>query len=167
MKSIIDKIKESVEAVIGERRFYYNDGDGLNIDLDNADYPCAYARLIEAGTLQDNFGQYHERVALGIFFADIADIDLNPMANEKILTKLKKSGLVWLASLRNNDELKLIEVRGTDRVYIKSDDFDVRLTAFVVQVTLEEIQGFGVCDIEDCKHGCSSSDSAESDASEG
>ena len=165
--SIIDKIKASVEAVIGQDRFYYNDGDGLNIDLDNANYPCAYAQLIEMGTLVDSFGMYHERVAIGIFFADIADVDLKPIPNEQILTRLKKSALVWLATMQNNDQLKLVEVRGTDRVYIQSANFDVRLTAYVVNVTLEEIEGFGVCDIDDCQYGCSSSDSAESDASEG
>ena len=164
--SIIDKIKVSVEAVIGANRFYYNDGEGLNIDLDNANYPCAFAQLIEAGTLADQFGQYHEQVAVGLFFADVADVETQPLPNEEILTRLKKSALVWLASLRNNDQLKLIDVRGTDRVYIKTDRFDVRLTAYVLNVTLEETEGFGVCDIEECKNGCSSSDSAESDQGE-
>ena len=150
MKSIIDKIKESVEAVIGVNRFYYNDGDGLNIDLDNANYPCAFAQLIEAGTLQDKFGNFHERVAVGVFFANTTDIDMEPIANEKILTGLKKQALTWLATLNTNDEIQLAEVRGTDRVYIKSSDYDVRLTAFVVNVTLEEIQGYGACDITPC-----------------
>lgn len=147
MRSIIDKIKDSVEAVIGEGRFYYNDGDGLNIDLDNANYPCAFARLIEAGTLRDGFGNFHEQVAVGVFFAGVADVDMEAIPNERILTGLKEKALKWLASLNNSDELKLTEVRGTDRVYIKTDEFDVRLTAFVVQVTLEEVQGFGVCDV--------------------
>lgn len=152
MKSIIDKIRESVEAVIGDGRFYYNDGDGLNIELDNASYPCAFAQLIEAGTIEDSLGQFHERIAIGVFFADVADIDLEPTNNERILTALKRNALTWLASLRNNDEINLVDTRGTDRVYIKSDDFDVRLTAFVLNVTIEEVKGFGVCDINDC--GC-------------
>ena len=154
MKSIIDKIKESVEAVIGNGRFLYNDGDGLNLDLDNAKYPCAFAQLVEAGTVQDNFSMYHERVAIGVFFANIADPEMEPIPNERILTELKKRAFVWLASLRNSDELKLVEVRGTDRVYIKSNDFDVRLTAFVLNVTLEEVQGFGLCDMKECNCGC-------------
>ena len=158
MRSIIDKIKESIEEVVGANGFHYNDGDGLNIDLDNAQYPCAFAQLIEAGALEDRFGQYHERVSLGIFFANVADIDLDPVKNERIITQLKQHALVWLASLRNNDELKLIDVRGTDRVYIKTNDYDVRLTAYVVNVELEEVQGFGVCDLNKC-HGCSSSNS--------
>lgn len=157
--SIIDKIKASVEAVIGANRFYYNDGDGLNVELDNANYPCAFAQLIEAGTLSDQIGMYHERVAVGIFFADISDPDLEPIPNEEILTRLKKSALVWLATLNNSDQLRLIEVRGTDRVYIKSDNYDVRLTAYVLNVTLEEIEGFGTCNIEECKHGCSENNS--------
>lgn len=155
MRSIIDKIKDSVESVIGQDRFYYNDGNGLNVDLDYAAYPCAFAQLIEAGTLQDGVGMYHERVAIGIYFANTAAVDLEPIPNERILTELKKSALVWLASLNANDKLKLVEVRGTDRVYIKSDDYDVRLTAYVLQVTLEEVQGFGVCDMDECNcDGC-------------
>lgn len=153
MKSIIDKIKDSIESIIGENRFYYNDGDGLNIDLDNANYPCAFAQLIEAGALQDTLGQYHEIVAVGVYFAGIAPIDMAPIDNERVLTGLKQSALTWLASLRTNDELKLVEVRGTDRVYIKSDDYDVRLTAFVVNVKLEEVQGFGVCEVNNCNCG--------------
>ena len=156
MKSIIDKIKESIEAVIGEGRFYYNDGNGLNIELDNANYPCAFAQLIETGTLSDELGNYHERIAVGVFFADVADQDLEPIPNERILTELKKNGFAWLASLRNNDEIQLVEVRNTDRVYIKSDRYDVRLTAFVLNVTIEETIGFGVCNIENtCGCGCS------------
>ena len=154
MKSIIDKIKESVEAVIGHDRFYYNDGDGLNIELDNAKYPCAFAQLIEAGTVRDGIGMYHERVAVGLFFANIADQELEPIPNEKILTELKRSAFSWLASLHASDELKLEEVRGTDRVYIKSDNYDVRLTAFVVNITLEEVQGYGICDINGGGCGC-------------
>lgn len=155
MKSIIEKIKASVESIIGDGRFYYNDGNGLNVELDDANYPCAFAQLIEAGTLADNFGQYHERVSVGIYFADVADIDMQPMPNEDILTGLKSSALIWLSSLRENDELNLIEVRNTDRVYIKSDRFDVRLTAFVLNVTLEEVKGFGVCDLKDSEScGC-------------
>lgn len=156
MKSIIDKIKESVEAVIGDGRFYYNDGNGLNIELDNANYPCAFAQLVEAGTVADTLGNYHERIGIGMYFSNVADIDMEAIPNERILTELKKSAFAWLASLRNSDDLTLVEVRNTDRVYIKADRFDVRLTAFVVNVTIEESQGFGVCNIEQsCGCGCS------------
>ena len=151
--SIIDKIKASVESIIGEGRFYYNDGSGLNVELDNANYPCAFAQLIEAGTLADNLGQYHERVAVGIYFANVADVDLEPLPNERILDGLKRTALIWLASLNNNADLTLIETRNTDRVYIKSDRFDVRLTAFVLNVTLEEAKGYGVCDLNS-QQGC-------------
>lgn len=151
MRSIIDKIKDSVELVIGKGRFYYNDDNGLNVDFDNADYPLAYARLIETGTLSDVLGNYHERVTMSIFFADVADPDLQPMTNEEILTMLKHKALSWLAELRLNDELTLIEVRNTDRVYITSNDYDVRLTAYVVNVTLEEQEGIGICNT---KPGC-------------
>ena len=152
MRSIIDKIKKSVEAIIGDGRFYYNDGDGLNIDLDNADYPCAFAQLVETGMVQDSLGNYFEQVSIGIFFASTADPDLEPLANERILTDLKKHAFQWMFSLRNNDEISLGDVRGTDRVYIKSDQFDVRLTAFVVNVTITENHGFGVCEVDGC--GC-------------
>lgn len=151
MRSIIDKIKDSVESIIGKCRFYYNDDNGLNVDFDNAEYPLAYARLIETGTLVDTLGNYHERVTISIFFADVADPDLQPMPNEDILTVLKHKALAWLASLRLNEELDLIEVRNTDRVYITSNDYDVRLTAYVVNVTLEEVEGIGICNT---KAGC-------------
>lgn len=154
MKSIIEKIKESVEAVIGKNRFHYNDGNGLNIVLDDANYPCAFAQLIETGALEDTLGQYHERVSVGVFFADVADVDLEPMPNEQILTECKQRALTWLATLRNSDDLNLVSVNGTDRVYIKTDGNDVRLTAFVVNVTLEEVRGFGICDVKDCGCGC-------------
>lgn len=150
MKSIIDKLKESLESVIGDGRFFYNDGEGLNIDLDSANFPCAFAQLTETGALQDSLGQFHERISIGLFFADIADIEMEPMSNERILTQLKSSALTWLSSMTNNDALRLVEVRSTDRVYIKNSDFDVRVTAYVVNVTLEEIQGFGKCPINSC-----------------
>lgn len=154
MRSIIDKIKESVESVIGDGRFYYNDGNGLNVELDNANFPCAFAQLVETGTLNDELGNYHERVTIGVFFADVADMSLEPLPNERILTALKKQAFGWLASLRTNDEISLVEVMSTDRVYIQSDRFDVRLTAFVLNVQLEETKGFGVCNVNNCGCGC-------------
>lgn len=152
MMSIIDKIKESVESIIGDGRFYYNDGNGLNIALDNADYPCAFAQLVETGSVVDTFGQYHERISIGVFFANVADIEMEPLPNERILTPLKKTAFMWLASLRNNPDFTDVVVGGTDRVYIKADRYDVRLTAFVVNVTLEEAVGYGQCDLNcpDC-----------------
>lgn len=154
--SIISKIKKTVESVIGNGRFYYNDGEGLNIELDNATYPCAFAQLVDAGALTDSLGQFHERIGIGVFFANTADIELEPLKNEDILTDLKKSALTWLATVSQSSELRLTEVRSTDRVYIKSDgEYDVRLTAFVVYVTIEEIEGFGACQINECNcDGC-------------
>ena len=151
--SIIEKLKKSIESVIGEGRFYYNEAGGLNVDLDNANYPCAFAQLVETGTIEDTLGSFHEQVSVLVYFADIADPDMEPMPNEDILTERKKQALVWLATLRNNDDLNIVSIGNTDRVYIKVDRFDVRLTAFAVNVTLQEVKGYGVCDIEECDCG--------------
>ena len=92
--SIIEKLKKSIEAVIGEGRFYYNEAGGLNVDLDNANYPCAFAQLVETGTIEDTLGSFHEQVSVLVYFADIADPDMEPMPNEEILTERKKQALV-------------------------------------------------------------------------
>lgn len=150
--SIIDKIKETVESVIGKGRFLYNDGDGLNYDLDNQDFPCAFAQLVEAGTVLDQLGLFHEKISIGIFFADLADVDTEPLANERILDSLKKKAFSWMAAAKQSEYFKSVEPVSTDRVYIKQDGYDVRLTAFVVYVSIEEQKGYGICDIVDC--GC-------------
>lgn len=142
--NIIQKIKKSIEESTNVP-FYYASAETLNIVLDSADYPCALAVLAEQGTITDVNGLYHERLTLVVSFADKTDFDFDSIENEDIIDRCKKRAFTWLHSLLRSDTLKNVSVNSTTRDYLL---YDVILTGYGVNITLEEIEGFGACDIK-------------------
>lgn len=141
--NIISKIKKSIEDGAGVP-FYYASAENLNVILDNAEYPCALAVLANQGTIADTNGQFHERLTLVVSFADKTEFDFDALENEDIIDECKKRAFRWLYSLRLSSDLKQVSLNSTTRDYLYDD---VILTGFGVNITLEEVAGFGACDI--------------------
>lgn len=139
--TIIEKIKNSIEGAVSIP-FYYHAGGELNNILDGAEFPCAYAFLLESGTIADVNGLYHERISLAVFFCDLTEFDFDSFDNERIIDECKQRAFTWLSSLRMSDDLSVVSVTSTSRVY---DQFDAVVTGYGVQVTIEEEEGFGIC----------------------
>jgi hypothetical protein len=55
---------------------------------------------------------------------------------------MKAKAFRWLHALRTSDDLRLIATNSTQRLYDTTTDV---LTGYAVNVTLEEIEGYGVC----------------------
>lgn len=143
--SIINAVKEAVYNSTELNLLYYTSGD-LNAMVDYEAMPCAFAYLIESGTVADVNGNFHERVRLGIFFVDLGDEDMSSFSNEEIIQQCKERAYRFLHSLRLNDKIRLVGDIQSQRVY---EQFDAHLTGFAVNVTIEELYGVGACGLEE------------------
>lgn len=144
--TIIDKIKATIEPLVGVGNFHYADSEEMNVTLDSAFFPCAFSLLVETGTAEDELGRFHERVNIQVLFADLSQVGISGEDNERLLQPQKERALTWLSSLRSNPDLKLEAVNRTGRQYIKDGGYDVMITAFAVDVTISETEGYGeVC----------------------
>lgn len=141
--NVIRKIKESVENAVNIP-FYYATAEGLNIELDDADYPCAFAAVAEQGTTTDTNGIIHEQLTLVVTFADLSEFDFDALENEDIIDQCKKRAFAWLTKLKQSDTLQLDSVNNTTRDYLRED---VCLNGYSLNITLTEMAGIGACDL--------------------
>lgn len=144
--SIIDKIKKSIEEATG-LTFYYDTPQTLNVRLDRATYPCAMLHILQSGAVTDANGILRERLTIEVLFATTSHLDFDGVdveANE--INGLKKQAFKWLVKLLRSRDLRLISINGTNRYYATDDAI---YSAFGVNVTLDETQGFSKCDIEE------------------
>ena len=144
--SVIEKIKNSITAATG-LPFYYDTPQTLNVRLDRATFPCAMLHILQTGTAVDTNGIIRERLTIEMLFTTVSNLDFDGTDVEKNeLDALKKKACAWLIGLHRSHELRLITINGTSRYYATDD---VIYSAFGVNVTIEEVQGFSSCDILD------------------
>jgi len=141
--TIIDKLKQSIETATG-LTFYYHAVGTLNEEMDNASFPCVYAFPAESSAVEDKLGVFHERLNLAVFFCNVTDYDFNALENEEIIDGCKKSAFKWLTALRTDKNFTTFNVNNAERVY---DQFDVIVTGYGVDITIEEADGIGACDL--------------------
>lgn len=143
--SVIEKIKNSITATTG-LPFYYDTPQTLNVRLDRATYPCAMLHILQSGAVTDANGILRERLTIEVLFATTSHLDFDGVdveANE--IDGLKKQAFKWLIGLLRSHDLWLVSINGTNRYYATDDAI---YSAFGVNVTLDEAQGFSKCDIE-------------------
>lgn len=143
--TIIDKIKKTLEPIVGSGRFHYEDQEEMNVTLDSASFPCAFSVLAYSGTVIDKQGRFHESINLQVWFADLSQVGLSGEENERIIQPLKEKALTWLSELRAADDIELETVNRSGRQYISNSGYDVMITAYVVDVNIYEKEGFGLC----------------------
>lgn len=150
--TIIDKLARTIERVElgkgGEPLPFVYAEDGLrNIILDQLQPPFAACVPIESGVVNDERGQFHERLTLSVVFGDTmcqSVPEYDARENERIIDECKRRAFKWLALLTPTKELRLISVNGSLRVYMEEDAY---ITGFAVNVTLEEIESVGKCSV--------------------
>lgn len=140
--TIVEKIQQSITAATG-LRCYYQSAEQLNTIADNINYPCAYFFLLQQQQLNVTSARPRERVQIAVFFVNMTEFDFNSIENERIIDGCKERALQWVRGLSRDKYLRLISNNGTQRVY---DEFDVILTGFAVNVTVEELVGADICD---------------------
>lgn len=141
--TIIEKIKRSVEAATGLPFLYHAAGEINELIARAGELPVAFAFLLDNGTIEDVNGMYHERVTFAVMFADKTEFDFNALENEQIIDQMKIKAYRWLQSLRTSNDLNVIAINSTQRLYDTTTDI---LTGYAVNITIEEMSGVGACD---------------------
>ena len=77
-------------------------------------------------------------------FADKSQFDFNAIENEQIIDRMKVKAYKWLQSLRLSTDLNVVSINSTQRLYDTTTDV---LTGYAVNITIEEVDGIGACDI--------------------
>lgn len=139
--TIIDKLKQSVEASSGLQFLYDSDGT-LNTRLDRAHFPCAICGLAGSSVIEDKVGVFHEKISVTVIFVNLAQFDPDGLQNEVTIDGCKRYALKWLTDLRTNTELRLVSVSNAGRYYNTND---ANLTGYGVTVSLEEVDGTSSC----------------------
>lgn len=141
--TIIEKIKRSVEAATGLPFLYHAAGEINELIARAESLPVAFAFLLDNGTIEDVNGMYHERVTFAVMFADKSQFDFNALENEEIIDRMKIKAYKWLQSLRLSNDLNIVSINQTQRLYDATTDI---LTGYAVNITIEEMSGVGACD---------------------
>lgn len=144
--TIIEKIKRSVEAATGLPFLYHAAGEINELIARAESLPVAFAFLLDSGTIDDVNGRYRERVTLAVMFADKSQFDFNAIENEQIIDRMKIKAYKWLQSLRLSNDLNIVSINQTQRLYDATTDI---LTGFSVNVTIEDYAGYGECELPD------------------
>lgn len=142
--SVIEKIKQSVEAATG-LPFYYDTPQTLNLRFDRATYPCAMLHIVESGAVQDTNGIIRERLTVEVIFVTTSRLDFDGLTVENLeIDKMKLHAFTWLLKLYRDRDLRLQSVNSTARYYASDD---VIFSGYGVSVTIEETAGVSKCDI--------------------
>lgn len=141
MKTFVEKICQNIEAGAGVAA-YYQSPEMINELLDDVQMPCSYIFLVDSGQINENSGQFRERLNVAVFFVDRTDYDFCSIENERIIQQCKERAFEWLRSLRLNSDVRLVSINNTQRIY---DRMDAILTGFAVNVTIEELTGWTGC----------------------
>lgn len=144
--TIIDKIKTSVEGATGLPFLYHAAGEINELVARANSLPISFAFLLDSGTIEDVNGRYHERITLAVMFTDKTEFDFNALENEEIIDRMKVKAYKWLDSLRNSNDLQIVSVNSTQRLYDTTTDI---LTGYAVNITLQDMQGVGECELPD------------------
>lgn len=144
--TIIEKIKQSVEGATGMPFLYHAAGELNELIARCNTLPVAYSFLIDSGTIDDVNGLYHERVTIAVMFCDKTEFDFNAIDNEQIIDRMKVKSYKWLTALRSSAELQVVSINNTQRLYDNTTDI---LTGYAVNITIEDMRGYGLCDFDD------------------
>ena len=142
--SIIEKIKNSVVEAT-KLPFYYDTPQTLNVRLDMAKFPCAMLHILQSGAVADENGIIRERLTIEMLFATTSRLDFDGRdVEDNEIDALKKYAFAWLFVLMRSHDLRLVTNNGTNRYYATDDAI---YSAYGVNVTIEETQGFTKCDL--------------------
>lgn len=142
--AIVSKIIQAVEAASG-LRCYYDNVEGLNVLLDNVEFPCVYMELLQNSQVENDNGNWVERADVAIVVCDKTDFDADAGENEQIIERCKNTAVQIAQMLGTTGEVALQSINSGRRFY---QEFDVILTGYAINLNVQEVYGVTGCDIE-------------------
>lgn len=142
--AIVTKIIQAVEAASG-LRCYYDNVEGLNVLLDNVEFPCVYMELLQNSQVENDNGNWVERADVAIVVCDKTDFDADAGENEQIIERCKNTAVQIAQMLGTTGEVALQSINSGRRFY---QEFDVILTGYAINLNVQEVYGVTGCDIE-------------------
>lgn len=144
--TFIDKLRITIERATA-CRFYYHAAGELNEVLAGVRVGCepiAFAYLLKGGEVDVQRNQLREGVNLAVFFCKKTEFDFNSEENERLIDDCKRLAFGWLSLVRKSGYFDVVGSITTERVYDTTTDI---LTGIAVNVTLRELDGYGMCDL--------------------
>lgn len=145
--TIIDKLRRTFDGVRDETGrqlpFVYEDRDIQNILVGRIAAPLILCVPLTSTAIIASNGLLKERMTLAVWFADRmaqGSGDYCAEDNERVIDVCKQRAFGWGARLTPQNELRLVSVNGAERAYLETDE---NLTGYMLNVTLEEVQGYG------------------------
>ena len=133
--SLISKIKAEIEAL--GLAFAYDNGNGLNQLLDNADYSdskcVVYAFLLSNTTFVDG----KEGANVGLFFSKLTEYDFESIENDTIQQSCKEIAFEFLKQIEKGNTLTHSDVS----LQYFYDEFSVNVTGVAINLVLTETVG--------------------------
>ena len=137
--SLLKKIQEECEA--HELEFYYDNGQGLDYMLSNADYSqnkcVVYAFLLSTTSFKDG----KESANIGLFFSKLTEFDAVAIENEEIIESCIEIAYKFIRRIERGNKLTIGDVSLT-RFY---DQFSVNVTGVGITTEFAETTGYNEC----------------------
>ena len=103
--------------------------------------------IVQSGAIQDQNGILRERLTIEVLFATLSNLDFDGLTVEaQELDEMKRKAFAWLQNLFRSRDLRLVSNNGTQRYYATGDAI---ISAYGVNVTIDEVQGVSPCYIPD------------------
>lgn len=143
--TIIDKLKKTIEAC--KVPFLYHAVGDMNTMLDDVDIHEKIVSIsfpLSTSTPTDEMGVVRERANFAVSFVTEGTADANSLKNEERIDRCKQKAFEWLTRLKRDSDLILVSANRAERIY---DRFDCEVTGYMVEVTIEEMDGIAACDL--------------------
>lgn len=144
MKTLIEKVKDSVEAI--GIQFEYGNLSRVNDVMDNHNFDngkLGYCLLIGSGNCKQQNGMFYDGASIFLYIVDKTQFDVNSIENERIIQGCMQKVFQWLNYCKRGADFTIESVDTTQRVYQK---FDAIVTGYAVGVTITDNKGYGSCD---------------------
>lgn len=142
--SIVDKIKSNIAALSG-LPCYYGSMEELNVIMCNATFPCFYFAQLTDMEIEENNGNYTERVRVALVACDKTGFDPDSTENEQIIDECKGRIFDVIRVIGAEGDVEMRSFNSARRVY---QEFDVIVTGYAVNIDFAELYGDTGCDIE-------------------
>lgn len=137
------KIRTIVEAMEEDVEYMFANWAQANVTLDKVKRPTIVYVLPPSGTLDFTWRSVKDRPDSQIAFVCHTKFDFNGQENDGIIEAMKRLCIRFVKHLNESGMFENIE--GSLPYRVLYDHLDVNVTGIIIEPTLKEIDGIGLC----------------------